>query len=174
MSEFVGKFIDKEITEIQNEMDKNKKTGNIYDFFEKIIDNILEQKDINILKTQFRYLIQKYIDSVSCKIKLKNSPIKPLNTIVDSTNTYELREKDCDDKINPENIGKINDLIKLYNKIFFTEKSTENPSGGKSKSKSKTKKKKKNYKKKTKKRSKMKTKNKRNKRRKTYKNKKMG
>jgi hypothetical protein len=166
----MSEFVDKKITEIQNEMERNNKNGDIYDFFEKIIDNILEQKDINILKTQFRYLIQKYIDSMSCKTKLKNSSIKPLNTIVDLTNTYELREKDCDDKINPENIGKINDLIKLYNKIFFTEKSTENPSGGKPKSKSKTKKN--NYKKKTKMRSKRKTKNKRNKRRKTYKKKK--
>lgn len=166
MSEFVGKFIDKEITEIQNETDRNNKKGNIYDFFEKIIDNILEQKDINILKTQFRYLIQKYIDSMSCKTKLKNSSIKPLNTIVDSTNTYELREKDCDDKIISENIGKINDLIELYNKIFFTEKQ----SGGKPKPKSKSKtKKKKNYKKKTKKRRKNKIKG--NKRRKTYKRK---
>lgn len=162
----MSSFVDKEITEIKNEMDINNKKGNIYDFFENIIDNILEQKDINILKTQFRYLIQKYIDSMSCKTKLKNSSIKPLNTIVNSTNTYELREKDCDDKINPENIDKINNLINLYNNIFFTKVETN---GGKPKSKSKTKKKK-NYKKKTKKRRKKKRKG--NKRRKTYKKKK--
>lgn len=185
MSEFVIKNFNDFVSDNKssdNKSSDNEKIENIYDFFEIIIDKILEkcqnnndknkscdhnnEKEINeykmsTLRAQFRYFIQKYIDLINFKKKIKIKSEKQLEHFEGKTHSMQLREKKSKNQedvenINQEDVEKINNLIDKYNKIFFT-KTTE---GGKPNTKTKKKTKKKyNYKKKTK----------RNKRRKTYK-----
>ena len=174
-------FVSDNKSNSDNKSSDNKKIENIYDFFEIIIDKILEkcqnnnnenkscdnnnEKEINeykmsTLRAQFRYFIQKYIDLINFKKKIKIKSEKQLEIFKSKTHSMQLREKTINqenvDNINEEDVNNINKLINIYNNIFFT-KTTE---GGKPNTKTKKKTKKKyNYKKKTK----------RNKRRKTYK-----